>query len=214
MNIKPLILIVCLLTAASCGRRDNKTYYLNGSPVPNCSSNGLDPNMLCRVAKLTSRSTVTPMGAHVWTEAGVALTDAELVAIDDGMSRTFTKSQCRGYGQPMGNALKHSDYTVAIFTAEPDSDGNPAFRAPCAQYCGTIYDKGGYILVAGQSVAIGMPYGDVIALPDPDINRLGWTSNGAEFETEHNVLAWYDGDLYTATMTHGTGAGHPIFSCP
>lgn len=189
------------------------TYEVNGQKV-NCPKNTLyDGNSpICRVGSITNRTTVTPKGAKVWIENGATVSAEDLTAIDLGLTRAFSKSACKGWANDL--ALTHAAYTVAVLNAsDRDSQGNPAYRVGCAQYCGSEYDKGGYILVAGQMAATGLPYGNIIMIPDPASDRLEYAANGTEYEAEHVILSWFDGDLFEASKTHGGGYGHPIWSC-
>lgn len=143
-------------------------------------------------------------GFTLWLEDGCAEPDAE--AIKAGMTRTFVKSACRGYDRP----FNFSDYIIAIVRSEPSTDGTPCYRIPAGQYAGSEYDKGGYILVAGQCLTIGEPYGNIIVIPDHKGQFTEHLSLVAEFECEHIVLANCDPDEYERTKTHGNGQGHPI----
>lgn len=157
--------------------------------------------------KLKSAS---PRGVQVWAQDGTTITAEDLDAIERGFEKTFIKSRCRGYK----SQLHHSDYIVAILkAADTDSDGNPAYRLPAGPYAGTIYDKGGYILVAGQMVFVGQPYGNVIAIPDHSFN-FDHMARVAEYEAEHVILAWNDPDEFERTKIH-IGNSHPIIpNCP
>lgn len=156
--------------------------------------------------KLKSAS---PKGVQIWAQDGTTVTAEDMDAIERGFERTFIKSRCRGYNRQ----LNHSDYIVAILKGtDLDSEGNPAYRVPAGPYAGTIYDKGGYILVAGQMVFVGQPYGNVIALPDS--TNFDHMALAAEYEAEHVILAWNDGDEFERTKIH-IGNSHPIIpNCP
>lgn len=192
-----------------------KVYYeVSGQRVV-CPENtnywGYD--VLCRVGSVTNRNNVvTPEGAKVWVEDGANVTPEDLAAIDLGLQRAFDKATCQGYNGTL--AKTHEAYIVVVLKAtDRDSQGNPAYRWPCSQYCGTQWDKGGYVLVAGQMAAVGNPYGNIIMIPDPAPDKLDYAASGTEYEAEHVILAHYDGDLFNASKTHGAGYGHPIWSC-
>ena len=193
--MKQIILIILIsMFAAGCSEKSETKY---GSTFE-------------RVAAIKDQVR-SPRGVTVKFEKGVTVSADEMAAIDAGLQDTFDRSPCHGYLR----ALNHNEYTVAILNSQDrDSLGNPAYRLPCAQYCGTEYDKGGYILVAGEMVALGSPYGNIIALPDHN-DRYENERLAASFEAEHIVLGWNDGDKFEATKTHGQGQGHPIIeNCP
>lgn len=158
-----------------------------------------------RVFAITNKTTGIS-GLEVWLEDGANISVDDLPAIETGLERTFEKARCRGYTL----ALSLSDYIVAIVKGEPDSDGNPCYRIPAGVYAGTVYDKGGYILVAGQMLTAGEPYGNIIVIPEHNGQRLDHLALVAEFEAEHVVLAYNDGDEFERTKVHGNGTGHPI----
>ncbi len=155
---------------------------------------------------------ITPGGVHIRLESGTQLSAAGEDAIDRGITDTLEKVQC-AYGR--SNEL--SSYTVAILQAEPDSNGDPAYKVPCGPGCGyegTEYDKGGYILAAGQYIAAGTPFGNVIALPE-HVGKEEHLRRVAGYEAEHVELAWFDGFKFLATQVHGPTTGHPLIpECP
>ncbi len=157
-------------------------------------------------------SLTTPHGVHIRLESGTQISLAQEIAIEQGISDTFEKVQC-AYGR--SNTL--ASYTVAILQSEPDSNGDPAYKVPCGADCpyhGTIYDKGGYILAAGQYIAAGTPFGNVIALPE-HTGKEDHLRRVAGYEAEHVELAWFDGFKFLATQVHGPTTGHPIIEdCP
>src|SRR5438105_4751916 len=90
----------------------------------------------------------SPKGARVY---GVKKPSAQmLAAIDTGLTDLFAVARKNNYSR----RLNYSDYV--IFIANPDRlknyDGNysPDVAIGAAQYAGSIYDKGGYIYVAGM----------------------------------------------------------------
>lgn len=156
---------------------------------------------------------VTPHGLRIWTEPGASCPAAVEQAMTRGMEFTFEKGRCRGYTERM----TLGDFNVVILrSTENDSQGFPAYRLPCAQYCGTEYDKGGYILAAGQILfTAGSPIGMWILIPEHTSGQTDHAATIAEYETEHGVLGFNDGAEYERTKTHGSGEGHPIIpSCP
>jgi hypothetical protein len=160
-----------------------------------------------RVFRLADNGT-TPAGVRLRIEPGVSVSDDAKAAIDAGIRRTLLKTQCR-----YGRSLRHSDYIVAVVKSVRDQHGDPAYKLPCGQYCGSVYDQGGYILVAGQMLAAGEPFGNIIVLPE-HTDRIDHMALAAEYEAEHVELSWWDGDEYERTKTHGQGSGHPIITCP
>lgn len=214
-----LILIICItLLSVSCGHKvqgvEAVKRYINGVELV-CPKDIMHPktSIRCRVASLTSRSTTSANGLNVWVEDGATVTPESIEAIERGMTRAIKKSLCKGYGREGWRALRINDYTVAVLkSTEFDSQGNPSFRQPCANYCGSEYDKGGYILVGGQMVATGIPLGNIFAIPESK-GKYDYTSNASEYELEHLILSWYDGSLFLSSQYHGAGFGHPIYSC-
>lgn len=143
-------------------------------------------------------------GFTLWLEDGVSEPDTD--AITAGLHATFEKARCKGYTQ----ALSLSDYIIAIVHSAPSSDGTPCYKIPAGVYTGSEYDKGGYILVAGQMLTVGEPYGNIIVIPDHKGQFTEHLSLVAEFEAEHVVLAYNDGEEFERTKVHGNGQGHPI----
>lgn len=152
------------------------------------------------------------LGTRFWVEPGAALTEAVMDAMERGLTNTFRRAGCVGYGRQ----LNHAEHNIAILRSlENDSQGYPAYRLPAGPYTGTEFDKGGYILVAGETVAVGNPYGNWIAIPEHRPSQIGHAELIADFETEHVILAWNDGDEFERTKIHGQGTGHPIIPpCP
>lgn len=148
-------------------------------------------------------SRTTPRGVHIRVEPGVSVSAAILDAIDTGVARTIAKVRCK-----YGRSLSHANYQFAIVKGET-YNGNPVYQLPCGQYCGTEYDKGGFIYAAGQMIAVGEPHGNLIAIPEQG-NDVTNAETISEYEAEHVELAYWDGDEFERTKTHGGGAGHPI----
>lgn len=164
------------------------------------------------LSKEPDRRRIAPTGANIWVEDGAECPAPVMTAFEVGLANAFEKAACRGYTR----AINHSDYNIAVLKSnEKDSQGFPAYRLPCQNYCGTVYDKGGYILAAGQMVFVGTPYGNWIAIPEHTVSQLEHAQTIAEYEAEHIILAWNDGEEFERTKTHGDGTGHPIIpACP
>lgn len=156
----------------------------------------------------------TPGGVQVKAESGTVVTQGNLEAIDRGIAESITRGGCIGYSKTGTQLL--SDYIVCVFvSSENDSTGFPAYRLPAGQYRGTIYDKGGYILVSGQQWAAGTPYGNIIIVPAHPDSQNDHLATVAGYEVEHILHAWHNGDEYERTKTHSEGNGHPtIPACP
>lgn len=211
------IVTVLAIFVATCGGdgidRSLRTYNIAGQELKcRADKNGYMPT-LCVVASITNRSMRTPKGAAVWVQDGAVVTPDEMQQMDEGLQRSFDKSQCEGYGRILGPALRHDQYIIAVLKATSiDRDGNPEYRLPCAQYCHGEFDKGGFITVAAEMAAVGIPFGNILVYPDHSTN-LTRVSNLVEYEAEHVILSYYDGTRFERTLTHGNGQGHPIWSC-
>jgi len=159
-----------------------------------------------RVLGITNR-TRGARGTYFRIEDGANGSPKSLEAYERGMADCFRRAGCLGYTRQ----ISHSDYIVAILKSiENDSQGMPAYRLPAGQYAGTEYDKGGYILVAGQLVFLGTPHGNVIAIPDHELE--GQMEHGAAvagYEVEHVLHGWNNAERFEETKTHGAGNGHP-----
>lgn len=162
-----------------------------------------------RVMAIRNR-TSSPLGVQIWIEDGAECSLEARRAIERGLARTFAKSGCLGYPR----TLTYGDAIVAIVKGEPDSQGNPAYRIPAGPYAGTIYDKGGYILVAGEVISVGDQIGNIIVIPEHRTN-MAHLETVTEHEWEHVEYAWHDAERFEATKFHGVGEGHPIMpECP
>ncbi|MCC6328979.1 MAG: hypothetical protein IT174_10715 [Acidobacteria bacterium] len=163
----------------------------------------------------------TPGGHEIYFEEGSGPDFARFGgAIDAGVEKTFRKLECAGY--PVDRS-KHR-IKATVFAAEPSADGSPSFRVPIRPgnpYFNGEFDKMAgrpdwphYILAAGQTIAVGEPYGDVFIVPYCTEDHLDYLARAAEYEMEHVGLAWYDGEKFEATKYHTTG-GHPLVAdCP
>lgn len=147
---------------------------------------------------------VSPMGARVY---GVKKPSSQMLgAIDKGLSDLFAVARKNRYKR----RLNYSDYV--IFIASPDRlknyEGNysPDIAIGAAQYAGSIYDKGGYIYVAGMVLGY-TPGAFLIGEHTMDFNRA---ADVVRFEGEHIVLYHNDRRRYNETMDHSKGGGHPI----
>lgn len=160
----------------------------------------------------------TPAGHTVHYEVGTAQQD--LAALDRGIEHTYQKGECAGY------PVKREDHDVHIIVLKGEI--SPEQHIPCYRVAIGAYDpywnsefdmmkdvkaRFHYILASGQVLAVGVPYGDVIMIPDNGDSAFQETVAG--YENEHCVLAWYDGPKDNATRVHGAGQGHPIIpECP
>src|SRR6185369_6280999 len=110
----------------------------------------------------------SPMGAKVY---GVKKPSAQmLAAVDKGLTDLFAVAKKNNYFK----RLNYSDYV--IFISSPDRlknyDGNysPDIAIGSAQYAGSVYDKGGYIYVAGMVIGYN-PGAFLIGEHTQDFNR-------------------------------------------
>ncbi len=146
----------------------------------------------------------SPRGAKVY---GVRKPSKQMLeSIDQGLTDLFAVARKNKYKK----WLKYSDYV--IFVANPDRqknfDGNysPDIEIGAAQYKGTIFDKGGYIYVAGMVVGYS-PGAFLIGEHTKDFKRA---ADVVRYEGEHIVLYHNDRARYLATMDHSKGGSHPI----
>ena len=168
-----------------------------------------------------TNKTRTPQGAHLWAQTGTSITAEDIQAIDEGLSALFARAKCyisehtgRSLAEidPHHRAMKHDEYIVAVLrSTDVDSNGDPAIRIPPGQYAGTEYDKGGYVLIAGQMLAIGQPHGNIIIVPDHQAN-FQRMADAVGFEAEHIVSGHNLPTLYHENETHGQGKGHPFIT--
>lgn len=149
-------------------------------------------------------STTTPKGARVYS---VNRADSKmLAAIDQGLKDLFAVAAKHKYLRQ----TNFSDYT--IFVAKPDrlkdyqGSYSPDISIGAAQYARTVYDKGGYIYVAGMVLAF-KPCAFLVAEHTKDFARV---SEVVRFEGEHLILYHNDRKLYNETADHSKGGGHPI----
>lgn len=165
-----------------------------------------------------SSPTLTPNGHKVYFERGTDPSVFSLPACDSGAEKTFQKGECAGY--PVNRA--NHRISIVVFNSIPDSNGDPAYKVfigPTSPYFNSEYDKergkglevDHYILAAGQTVAVGEPYGDVIVVPHHN-GKEAHLSTVVEYEMEHVTLAHYDFVKFEATQYHGNGQGHPLIS--
>ena len=167
-----------------------------------------DRALIRQAEKITDDSfgltTTTPKGAKIYAVTNPS--KAMLNAIDQGLTDLFAVAEKNNYTR----RLNYSDYT--IFIAKPDrlkdADGNysPAFSIGAAQYAGSVYDKGGYIYVAGMVLA-NDPMAFVFVDKDKDLQGV---SDVVRYEGEHLVLYHNDRRRYYETADHSKGGGHPI----
>ncbi len=146
----------------------------------------------------------TPRGAVVYSTRRPST--YVLRAIDKGLTDLFAVARKNRYR----NRLNYSDYTIYVAKADrtKDADGNhsPAIAIPSAQYAGTVFDKGGYMYVAGMVISNEPP---AFLVPDHDQN-VDHLSDYVRYEGEHLILYHNDRRLYSATADHSRGGSHPI----
>lgn len=146
----------------------------------------------------------TPRGARIYAVNQPSA--AMLREIDKGLTSLFAVARKNGYGAK----LNYSDYV--IFIAKPDrlkdSEGrySPDLAISSGQYAGSIYDKGGYIFVAGMVLGYN-PCAFIIGEHQQNLARV---SEVVRYEGEHLVLYHNDRQRYQETADHSQGGGHPI----
>ncbi len=149
-------------------------------------------------------STKTFKGARIYAVKQPSV--AVLNEIDKGLTDLFAVARKNGYRAK----LNYSDYVV--FIARPDrlKDGegrySPDLAIPTNQYAGSIYDKGGYMYVAGM--VLGYNPGAFIICEHQD--NLARVSEVVRFEGEHILLYHNDRRRYNQTADHSQGGRHPI----
>lgn len=147
----------------------------------------------------------TPKGATVF--AVRKPTPATLKAIDGGLDDLFAVALRHNYRAH----LRHSDYTVYIARPDrlKDADGNysPGIAIGAAQYAGSVYDRGGYIYVAGMVTSFNPSAFLIVEYNDQNLKSV---SDIVRYEGEHLILYYNDRSLYNQTADHSKGGGHPI----
>lgn len=132
---------------------------------------------------------------------------AIMKAIDKGLDDLFAVARKHNYSAH----LNYADYTVYIARPdrEKDGDGNysPAFAIASKQYAGSVYDKGGFIYVAGMVISNSPSAFLIVDYNEQNLNSI---SNVVRYEGEHLVLYFNDRQLYNQTADHSKGGGHPI----
>jgi hypothetical protein len=161
-----------------------------------------------RVLAIKDRRTV-PSGLGIWVEDGADITYREIASIENGLLQCFAKARLRHYDRP----LNLSDYIVAMVgdSARSPESHTWSYKIDAGAYAGSEWDLGGYILVAGQVIAVGQPYGNIIAIPDHHDTDHAQLTEVTMYEAEHIILANCDEALYESTKIHGQGQGHPLF---
>lgn len=172
-----------------------------------------------RVYAIKNRA-VTEQGFTLWAESDEYDTQHQFTfpfqnAVARGLDRAIAKARCRNYTR----ALSRTEYIVAVVTPseERSSDGMPAYAEPAGPYAGGIYDHGGYILVAGQMISADVDDGNIIAVPMHSNTpaELTHLALAVEYEAEHIILAYNDGDEFERTKFHTADTPHPIIpDCP
>lgn len=148
----------------------------------------------------------TRKGANVY--ATKTPSQETLNAIDKGLDDLFAVARKNNYRA----RLNHSYYSIYIARPDrtQDKDGNysPGIAVNVGDYAGGIYDKGGYMYVAGMVFYLNP---DAFLIVDYGKN----TSSVAEIvrnEGEHIILYYNDRQLYNRTSNHGNFGGHPILN--
>ena len=153
-----------------------------------------------------SVSAKTPNGARIYAVRQPSA--AMLREIDRGLANLFAVARKNGYRAKMN----FSDYV--IFIAKPDrlkdADGNysPDLAISTGQYAGSIYDKGGYMYVAGMVLGYN-PCAFIIGEHQQNLARV---SEVVRYEGEHLILYHNDRRRYEETADHSQGGGHPILN--
>lgn len=137
----------------------------------------------------------------------VAKPKAEMLrAIDNGFRELFTIARRNGYREQ----LRFEDYTVFIARPDRTHDRNkaysPALKIAAQGYTGSVYDKGGYIFVAGMVLTLD-PCSFILPEHTGEWARV---SEIVRYEGEHLVLYHNDRARYGATVDHSRGGAHPI----
>lgn len=149
-------------------------------------------------------ATRTPRGARVF--AVRTPNSATLNAIDRGLTELFAAARRSGYR----SRLRHSDYTIFIARADRTNDAegrySPGIAIGSAQYAGTVFDKGGYMYVAGMVLS-----NEPAAMIVPEHTRnYELLADYVRYEGEHLVLYHNDRRRYAQTADHSRGGSHPI----
>lgn len=146
----------------------------------------------------------TPKGANVY---GTKKPSAEsLKAIDKGLADLFAIARKHQYSR----RLNFTDYS--IYLGKPDrlidGDGkySPAIAIGTAQYAGSVFDKGGFMYVAGLLLS-QEPCAFLVPEHTKNFSVL---SDYVRYEGEHLVLYHNDRRRYSATADHTKGGSHPI----
>ena len=149
-------------------------------------------------------SSKTPKGARIYAVNQPPA--AMLREIDKGLTDLFAVARKNGYNA----RLNYSDYVVFIAKPDRQKDGDgkysPDLAIPSRQYAGSIYDKGGYIYVAGMVLGYN-PGAFIIGEHQQNLARV---SEVVRYEGEHIVLYHNDRQRYQQTADHSQGGGHPI----
>lgn len=213
-------LIIGIIIAAALG---GFVFWLIRSRNKKKAANEWKFGTFDRAMKIVNSTTplVTPNGHKVYFESGTDKNSFSLPACDIGVEKTFTKAECVPY--PV-DRTQHR-ISIVVFNAIADSQCDPAFKVYITNqnwYYNSEWDKATcpgdecdhYVLAAGQTIAVGEPYGDVIVVPH-HAGKEEHLARVVEYEMEHVILAWADGPRYEATVNHQNGNGHPLLSdCP
>jgi hypothetical protein len=164
-----------------------------------------------RSLKLEVDDFVTPKGIRVRCEpkAKQFVGQEVLKALDDGIDEGIEIARdCQGH--PI--QVQHSQIVVTFLESQLAPESKlPAYRVPAAQYKGTKYDLGGYVLAAGQLIIANRQEGVIIAVPAPITGDLATVSRVTYYEYEHGEDSFYDVENFQKHVTHEGGKGHPIW---
>jgi hypothetical protein len=153
----------------------------------------------------------TPKGALVSLENPIpeAVKTGVLQAIDAGID-DFLLSTAHLNWPSFRN---HADFVVAMLRDKtPDSQGNPCLKIKVLDaWKGTIYDRGGFMLVAGMALGLGdrlLGYPTIFVAENFD--RLEYLRTVTRYECEH--FNYYN-DPAAFEATAGQHA-HPLYPLP
>lgn len=167
------------------------------------------------VAHKTPETHKTPRGASVRSQNGEKMSAPVLQLIDEAIEQH--QARVERLKPNYRKKFAPGDFIVCLLDAEIDSNGLPVFKVPIPKdspYYHTDYNKGTkdnpYVHAAGLMVAVGNPYGNIIAVPKPITQNWEYFKQAIDFECEHIQAAWNEPSLFEATKHH-TGSGHPIY---
>lgn len=159
----------------------------------------------------------TPGGIPLYFEPNQDVASFPKDAPDAGWEAVLARAACE---YPV-NASNHKPKVCVLGDGQLDSQGDPCFKvyinmhspyynSEWDQRAGQGHNVDHYVLAAGQITRIGEPFGDVIAIPFHNREQASHCQTICDFEWEHALLAWYDGEKFERTKIHGGGQGHPL----